>query len=318
MTARTVPSWAHYLTDSTIDDEALSKRARTAVGLVRVGSMAHRGMPLVDTHVHLLPGRLGTKVRAVFEAGGAGPLLVYPADHAVVLDRLAAEGVDRVWSLPYAHKPGVAAGLNDASAATAAEFSAGPVAVTGGCTVHPGDEDPVGIVRHAVDLLGLRVLKLHCSVGSFALDDPRLDPVLAFSAERRLPVVIHLGHGTHGRTAVEELPPLDRVASRHPTAPLVVAHAGHAAARATMALLDRHRELHVDLTPVVAERPDLDAEHVAAHPGRVLFGSDAPNTGRTVTQGLDWLDTMGLPEAALAAILGGNADRLTGAVLAEP
>ena len=68
--------------------------------------------PVTDSHVHLLPGRLGEKVRAFF--GEAGDSLVYDIDHDSVLGALAAEGVDEVWHLPYAHKAGIAEGLNEA------------------------------------------------------------------------------------------------------------------------------------------------------------------------------------------------------------
>jgi uncharacterized protein len=274
-------------------------------------------MTVVDAHVHLLPGRLGEKVRAHFDAGGAGALLVYPNDHAAVVDRLADEGVDELWTLPYAHKPGVAAGLNESSARTVAEFAGGRLVVTGGATVHPADDDPAAIVRDAVDRLGLKVLKLHCSVGSFDVDDRRLDPVMALAAERRLPVVVHLGHGPDGRTEREELPAIGRVSDRHPTVPLILAHAGHHSARDAVLLLDRHPGLHLDLTPVVVEHPDLDAVQLGAHSDRVLFGSDAPNTGRRVTQGLEWLGSLDLPPGSLAAILGGVARHLTAQVLTD-
>ncbi len=48
--------------------------------------------------------------------------------------------------------------------------------------------------------------------------------------------------------------------------------------------------------------------------GKVLFGSDAPNTGLTVTQLLDGLRAAGLPAAAWAALTGGTARRLVGEV----
>jgi uncharacterized protein len=141
--------------------------------------------------------------------------------------------------------------------------------------------------------------------------------VMALAAERRLPVVVHLGHGVDGRTEREELPAIGRVGDRHPAVPLILAHAGHHSAREAVRLLDRHPGLHLDLTPVVVEHPDLDSTHLGAQSGRVLFGSDAPNTGRRVTQGLEWLESLGLPPATLAAILGGAARRLTARVLAD-
>lgn len=269
---------------------------------------------LVDAHTHLLPPRLMAAVRAFFASRGATSW-AYPPGQAETVAMLAAEGVDELWSLPYAHKPGAALAMNEASAATVAQFAAGPVTVVGGATVHPGDEDPVAVVTDAVDRLGLRVLKLHCSVGRFDLEDDRLAPVLHFAAERRLPVVVHLGRAESGRTEDAELPELDRVAGAHPDTRLVLAHCGHHAGPAALDLLDRHPSLHADLTPVVSEPAVLDADHVAALAGKLLFGSDAPNARRTVTEDLAEVRSYGLDAAAEAAILGGNARRLIADVL---
>ena len=80
---------------------------------------------IVDAHVHLHPGRLAAKVRAFLEAPHGDPEaarrpMAYGIDPAEVLAELAGDGVGRVWSFSYAHKPGIAVGLNEASAELAA------------------------------------------------------------------------------------------------------------------------------------------------------------------------------------------------------
>jgi predicted TIM-barrel fold metal-dependent hydrolase len=275
---------------------------------------------IVDAHVHLLPGRLAEKVRSFMDrtlrVGGrhADEYFAYPLDHATVLTSLAGDGVDEVWSLPYAHKPGVAAGLNEASALTAAAFADGPVRVVGGATVHPGDDDPAGLVADAVDRLGLRVLKLHCSVGSFDVDDDRLAGVFGLAAERQLPVVVHLGHAVNGLTEDDEFAAIDRLATAHPAAPIVIAHCGHHASARAMAMLSAHPALHADLTPVASSRVPIDAGDIVRLPDRFLFGSDAPNTPLDVASSLGHIRGLGLPSTAEAAVLGGNARRLVTAV----
>ena len=67
-------------------------------------------------------------------------------------------------------------------------------------------------------------LKLHCSVGHYEADDPRLDGVWALAARRGVPVVVHAGHATDGRTSGHEVAPIDRVAARHPGVALIIAH----------------------------------------------------------------------------------------------
>lgn len=262
---------------------------------------------IVDAHTHLLPDRLARAIRAFFAVHIVTDL-AYPTDVEVVRARLAAEGVDEAWTLPYAHKPGMAAGLNAAMAGIAA--ADGSPRLVGGATVHPGDDDPAGVVRHAVEELGLRVLKLHCSVGDFSADDRRLDPVWAYASDIALPVVVHAGHSVTGHTEVAELDPIDTVATRWSEARVIVAHCGHRAGNHTLRLLARHPNLHADLTPVVGEQVGLDPALVAPVAGRLLFGSDAPNTQVTVTEALAGLDRLGLDGEALAAVQGRTARRL--------
>lgn len=261
---------------------------------------------VVDAHVHLLPGRLAAKVRAHFSA--IGDALAYPIDHEVICDRLAADGVDAVWTLPYAHKPGVASWLNESTSDIAARSAA--VAIVGGCTVHPGDDDPAAIVRTAVEDHGLRVLKLHSSVGSFDADDRRLDAVWAYVSEVALPVVIHVGHGTNGRTNAAELVPIETTATRFPAAHIIIAHCAHPDTDEALELVERHANVYADLTPVMWEPPALAAARVAAVHDKLLFGSDAPNTTITVGTHLDTVRSMAHDPTHAAAMLGNTARRL--------
>lgn len=274
-------------------------------------------MTIVDSHVHLLPGRIGEKVRAFFTAGenrGAFTL-AYPAGHRDVADRLVSEGVDEIWNLPYSHKTGVAEGLNEASRATMDSFGDHRLSIVGGATVHPDDDDPAEVVRRALEVHGLKVLKLHCSVGDFPVDDPRLRGAFRIAEERRMPVVIHLGHAANGLTEEHEIASIERLCTEHPGLPVVLAHFGHHSAHEAFSLFGRHAGFHADLTPVVAAAPDVTAEMLSAHPDRILFGTDAPNTAISAADHMKWLRGFGLSAEAEACILGGTARRLTDAVM---
>jgi predicted TIM-barrel fold metal-dependent hydrolase len=163
---------------------------------------------IVDSHLHLLPPPLAGRVRALFETY-LPDQIVYPIDHEELLARLRSEGVRAGWTLPYAHRAGVARWLNQES---------------------------------------------------------------------------------------------------------VVAHAGHPATAAVLALMQRHPNLHADLTPVVTDAVELPAETLRRFSDRLLFGSDAPNTGLAVPTLTARLRETGLDEPTLSRILGGNADRLIAAV----
>ncbi len=266
-------------------------------------------MPIVDSHIHLLPGRLAAKVRAYFEQNLAGEL-AYPIDHGLVRERLAAEGVTHAWSLPYAHKAGIAEGLNEASAATVAASEGGPLRVIGGATVHPDDGRPDLTIRRAVEDHGLRVAKLHCSVGDYECDDARLDGFWAYVSEHRIPVVIHAGHATTGFTEAAELVTVGLVAERFPDARVIIAHCGHRDVTAALALLAAHANVYADLTPVVREAVAITPELAAPFARKLLFGSDAPNVVRTVSAGLSELDGWPISPGARQAIKADNALRL--------
>jgi predicted TIM-barrel fold metal-dependent hydrolase len=262
---------------------------------------------LVDCHVHLLPGRLGEKVREFFDAHISGSL-AYPNDHGAVLDALTAAGISRAWHLPYAHKPGVAAGLNSASAELVSMWSSHPVSLVGGIAVHPGDDAPDRLVGSGLDVHGLRVVKLHCSVGDFEVDDPRLEQVWRLVAARSVPVVVHAGHHVSGETRAGELEGIDRLAARFPAAPIVIAHAAHPATSAAMTLVERHDNVYVDLTPRVTDLVDVADDVLERLCERVLFGSDLPNTQVKIERNLSRLSALSDP--ARTAIGFANAHRL--------
>jgi uncharacterized protein len=82
------------------------------------------------------------------------------------------------------------------------------------------DEGPVAEATRCIEL-GASGIKLHPRAQRFLPDDPRLEPVFALAAERRVPVLIHGGRG---------LPPiadsLSRLLDRHSPPALIIAHAG--------------------------------------------------------------------------------------------
>lgn len=266
---------------------------------------------VVDAHVHLLPPRLQAAIRAFFDRRGFDSRgFAYPADPGEVCTRLAAEGISGAWTLPYARRPGSAEELNKSVASLVAGQRDGPLRLTGGCTLHPADDQPLTVLRSAVEDMGLRVLKLHCSVGDFQPDDRRLDPVWEYVSAVALPVVLHAGHTAGGQTDVADLAPVEEVARRHPAARVIIAHCAHPATAAALRLVAEYPGVYADLTPVIDERAQIPPGQLAALAGKVLYGSDAPNTALPVTRLLDRLAADGVPDGARELITGGNARRL--------
>ena len=259
---------------------------------------------LVDAHVHLLPERLAAKIRRFFEMRQA-PRLIYPYQPGPARQALVAAGVERCWSLPYAHKGGVAAGLNRWMAET---WGPDPFVVPG-ATVHP-DDDVTGVVREAARDLGLKVFKIHCSVGSFAPDDPRLDPLWKHASETGCPVVVHGGSAPEGTATEDEIATVERTAGRFPEARIIVAHFGAPAVERVAGLIRRGRSVYADLTPMVATPVEPPRSLLAGIERRVLFGSDTPTVGVTIEASIARVRSWALDPEDERAILGGTAEGL--------
>jgi predicted TIM-barrel fold metal-dependent hydrolase len=262
----------------------------------------------VDAHTHLLPERLAGAIRRFF-LEKLQMTFDYPVDAFAARDMLRKAGVTRCWSLPYAHKPGMASGLNR----WMAEAFAKDDLVQPGATVHPGD-DVEAVVREATEMLGLRLFKIHCSVGNFAPDDPRLDALYSVSAERGMPITVHVGMAIDGNTRSADLAPLGRALERHPNANIVLAHLGAPSVQESLALMRKYPSLRADVTPVLRGPVTLATGDVTGLTGRLLFGSDVPNTLVPLEATRASLVALGLGAEELAAVLGGNARRILDAV----
>ncbi len=264
-------------------------------------------MRIVDSHVHLLPERLAAKIRRFFEERGA-PRLLYPYPPQRARQVLVDAGVARCWSLPYAHRGGVASSLNR----WMAETFAGDSFVVPGATVHP-DDDVAAVVAEAEGPLALKVFKIHCSVGRFSADDPRLDPLWRRASETGSPVVVHPGSAHEGTATAEEMDAVGATASRWPDARIIVAHFGSPSTDRTLDLLSRTRSVHADLTPVVADSVLLPRSAIAGLERRILFGSDTPTVAVSIEDSIARVRAWRLSPENEAAVLGENADRLLGA-----
>lgn len=262
---------------------------------------------LIDAHCHIMPDRLATAVRRFFDDHmGWGSLAYAGVTLSDVAQAQREAGTAGFWALPYAHKAGIAAPLNEWMAVHVRPLP-GAVAAA---TFHPGDDDLARLVRRAFDELGLRAAKLHCSVGRFAADDPRLTPLWTAAAERGVPVVVHAGHDVSGRTQARELTPIRRVAERHPELRLVIAHSALPDIDAALDLLELFPALHADLTSAGQWRYPMPLARLEQLHERLLFGSDCPNTTITIGTAAAYLRELGLSAPALRAVLGENAWRL--------
>jgi len=276
---------------------------------------------LFDVHVHFLPPNIQAAVWRQFDEAGpkigrAWPIR-YRGTHEERVDQLRALGVRRFSALPYAHKPGVAAYLND----WAADFAAEVPECLRSATFYP---EP-GVTEQVEALLdaGVQVFKVHAQVGEFHLDDPLLGPVWELLEEAGTPVVVHVGSGPVGNefTGPEELRRLLRL---RPRLRIVVAHLGAPEYADFLEVAERYDETRLDTTMVFTDFFEVDAPFPDALLGRlvdlgdrVLLGSDFPTIPYPYAHQLEALGRLqdrhpGLDEDWLRKVCWSNAVDLFG------
>ncbi|HET7352190.1 MAG TPA: amidohydrolase family protein [Marmoricola sp.] len=262
------------------------------------------GLPgLFDVHVHFLPPNVQAKVWAQFDA--AGPKIGrewpirYRGSHEERVEQLRRFGVRRFSALPYAHKPGIAAYLND----WARDFAADVPDCLRSATFYP----EAGVGKQVAGLVegGVEVFKLHTQVGEFRLDDPLLDEAFGAIEDAGTPIVIHVGSGPVGNefTGPEHL---ERLLRRHPRLTAIVAHMGAPEYAEFLALAEAHPHVRLDTTMVFtgffdaeAAYPDDLLPRLADLGDRVLLGSDFPTIPYPYREQLDGLAGLGERHAGL-------------------
>lgn len=269
--------------------------------------------PVVDAHVHLFPDAVFEAVWRWFDQYG-WPIR-YKLHTPQVVSFLLSRGVSRVVALHYAHKPGMARFLN----AYVAEVARAEPRVLGLATVLPGEEGAPEILAEAF-AAGLQGVKLHSHVQCFAPDAPALHEVYAACARAGKPLVMHAGRepaSPHYKCDVYALcsaERVERVLKDHPTLKLCVPHLGADEFDAYERLLERHDNLWLDTTMVVAGYfpMPLPRRLLEVRPERILYGTDFPNLPYAWDRELKQLVALKLGDEVEAAILGGNALELFG------
>ena len=258
---------------------------------------------VIDFHTHAFPEKVVERAMEHLEE-------VYqtkaPFDGRVgtLLRHMDESGVDISVILPVATKPSQVESINT----WAAEVQSERLVCFG--ALHPDYPRPRAEIRR-MRRMGLRGVKFHPNFQEFHPDDERMFPIYEALAEEGLVVLFHAGNDMRPRERVFASPErIAKVAERFPGLRLVAAHLGGY-------LMWREAEEHLvghpvwlDLSYVFAALPTREvARLVRLHgPDRVLFGTDFPFARQDET--IERVRSLGLSEAELGAILGGNAERL--------
>lgn len=273
------------------------------------------GIPgLADVHVHFMPDRVMDKVWAHFDAadeyyGRDWPVL-YRQPESQRLDILRALGLRAIPALNYAHRPGMAAWLNQ----WGSEFAGRVPDAVHSATLFP-EPGVVEYVRTALES-GARLWKVHVDVGDFSPVDPELDGAWGLIEDAGTPVVIHAGSGPHaGRFTGPE--PVRALLSRHPRLALVIAHMGMPEYAEFAELAEEFEHVHLDTTMVATDftqaflpMPEGFARRLADLGDKVVLGADFPNIPHPYAHQLEGLARLDLGDEWMRSVLWHNGSRL--------
>lgn len=277
--------------------------------------VAGLGLPgLADIHVHFLPEPVMRKVWGWFDAHGRAPGEDWPIHYRLPeperLRIVRALGLRAIPSLTYAHRPGMAAWLND----WCADFADRVDDAVHSATFYP--EPQVGDYVATALGRGARLFKVHVQVGGFDPGDERLDPAWGQLQDAQVPVVVHAGSGPHpGEHTGPE--PVARLLRRFPRLVLVIAHLGMPEYHPFADLADAYPGVHLDTTmsgtdyvQQFAPLPPGYLTRLRDLGGRVVLGSDFPNIPYPYAHQLQALARWDLGDDWLRAVLWGNGARL--------
>ncbi len=260
--------------------------------------------PLVDFHVHLFPDRLFDAIRRQFVAD-YGWNVLHPLYWRESLTYLREQGVGTTVYSNYAHRPGIARGLNDWNLKVLAEipdlycFAA----------FHPRDDDGLAMAAALLDHPQILGFKLQLLVQRFFPDDERLFPLYELVMEKGKRLLFHVGTGPVGNEFVG-IAPFRRLLARYPGLPAIIAHMGALEYGAFGELLSGHPRLYMDTAfsfiPRLGSMFDLGADFLERNRERILYGSDFPNIIFPREDEIDTLLGLDLSQEFYAAVFRDN------------
>ena len=265
---------------------------------------------LIDAHSHWFPESVMRKIWHYFDRH-YWPI-AYRQLPAGRLEWVRRNQVRRFTTLNYAHRPAMAAWLNEWTA----EFCARtPEAIACG-TFYP-EPEAAQDVRRCIESYGFRGFKLHLRVSDLDPADARLAPAFEQIEAAGLPVVMHCGSAPEPGRFTQPAA-LHGLLQRHPALRVVVAHMGAWECADYLALAERHPHLYLDTTMVFVGfsacdpyPPELLAR-LEALSHKLLFGSDFPNIPYPLSHAVGGIGALPLSRAAKRRILYDNAAGLFG------
>ena len=237
----------------------------------------HQKLPdtIIDFHVHLFPDKLFDAIWQHFVK-----LYQWKVIHRIYyqecIEYLYKRGVRPVVYSNYAHKEGVAEGLNQWNMEILDEipdlycFAA----------YHPDDANALQMAERVLAHPKVLGFKLQLLVQNFYPHDERLFPLYEMVMVRKKRLLFHVGTGPAGNEFVG-IKHFRKVLDRYPDLPANVAHMGAFEIKEFLDLLADHPNIYLDTAFTFSKsmemRFDLAPDLLEKNKGRILYGSDFPN-----------------------------------------
>ena len=231
--------------------------------------------PIIDCHVHLFPDRLFDAIWEYFE-NTYGIRLLHRLYYKECIDYLHAMGVGHIVYSNYAHRGGVARGINEWNLGVLDEFQE----LYCFASYHPDDSDALAMAKDILDHPRILGFKFQLLVQNFYPHDSRLFPLYEMVIERGKRFLFHAGTGPVGNRFVG-IGHFRKLLRRYPELPATVAHMGALEYGEFIDLIDEYAGLSLDTAwaflPESNRMCNLGSDVLECHRRKILYGSDFPN-----------------------------------------
>jgi predicted TIM-barrel fold metal-dependent hydrolase len=269
---------------------------------------------VIDAHVHIFPEGIFMALWKWFDENAWH--IRYQMNASEVIKFLLDHGIRHVVALQYAHRPGISRELNEYMLQICKNFQG---KVTGMATVFPGEKDAKEILVEAFER-GLKGVKLHAHVQCFDINADYMYPIYECSKSYQRPIIMHAGREPKSDKydcdpyEICNAQKLEAVLKAFPDLKVCVPHLGFDELREYRELIERHDNLWLDTTMVLANYfPSSSSIDLGAYRiERVMYGSDFPNIPYAWDRELKALAISGLGPAALERVCHKNAQEFFG------
>lgn len=164
-----------------------------------------------------------------------------------------------------------------------AEFTGrAPDKLIGFAACDPTQPDALVELRHGIEELGLRGVKMMPMYAGFDPRDPRCQPIYAYCQEQGLPILFHSGTTFNQAAPLEYTRPwlFDELGWRYPELRMILAHVGHPFGEECLVVIRKHPHVYADISALFYRPWQFYNMLIAAQEYKVthklLFGTDYP------------------------------------------